>query len=163
MKAVSRTKRNSSIFLGMVALLALGLVLFATAEIASANGPVLRIKDDVETVLGEPPDNYCTGEPMDAHGDVVLLFYESANGISVHVNAAGVTMTGENTGTLYHYNMAYNEMVSSDDDGYHWVYHVSWFSPSNDDAFIITYVSHTTVDGNGDITVDFDLVSGGCM
>lgn len=162
MKAASQTQPKRSIFLGVLTLLAVVTILFAAAEIALANEPVFRIKGDIEAVLGQPPNNYCTGEPMDAHGDVVLILYETAAGMAAHVNAAGAKMTGEITGTVYHFNMAYNEIVSADDEGYHRVHHMSWFSPSNDDAFIATWLSHTTVDGNGNITVDFDLVHGGC-
>ena len=113
----------------MVALLALVLVLFAAAVIASVKEPIFRIKGDIEAVLGQPPDNYCTGEPMDAHGDVVLLLYETAPGLAAHVNAAGAKLTGETSGTVYRLHIAYNEIISADDDGYHRVHHFSWVSP----------------------------------
>jgi len=71
-------------------------------------------------------------------------------------------MIGKDTGTLYRFNGALNEFESADDDGYHSVHHFSWFSPSNGDAFIATFVSHTTVNGNGDVTADFDFLNGGC-
>lgn len=99
---------------------------------------------------------------MDAHGDVVLLIHETGAGSALHISGAGSTMTGVNTGTTYRFNGALNEFISADDEGYHSVHHITWFSPSNDDAFVVTFLSHTTVDGNGDVSVTFDFVNGGC-
>lgn len=161
MRTVGLNKLNGSIIL--LAFLALAILVFATAPIASAGGPVYRAKGNIEEVLGPAPDNFCTGEPMDAYGDAIMLIYETGAGYALHVNGAGATMIGEETGTFYRFNGALNESVSADDDGYHSVHHFTWFSPSNGDAFIATFVSHTTVDGNGNIAVDFDFVSGGCM
>lgn len=144
----------------MLMLLALVTLLFAGT--AAAGGSVLRIKGDIEAVLGEAPDNPCTGEPMDAHGEVVLLVHDTGSGSASHVNGAGATMTGVNSGTIYRFNGALNEFLSADDQGYHSVHHFSWFSPTNGDAFIATFVSHTTVNGNGDVTVSFDYLNGGC-
>jgi hypothetical protein len=129
---------------------------------AFAGGPVYRVKGDIVDILGLPPDNFCTGESMEAHGDVFLLVHNTGAGLALHVNGAGATMIGTETGTKYRFNGALNEFESADDDGYHSVHHISWFSPSNGDAFITTFVSHTTVNGNGDTTADFDFVNGGC-
>jgi hypothetical protein len=160
MKAVRQIQRKRAILVAMLMLLALVTVLFAGT--AAAQGPVLRIKGDIEAVLGPPPDHPCTGEPMDAHGEVVLLLHETGAGSALHISGAGSTMTGVDSGTAYRFNGALNEFLSADDEGYHSVHHFSWFSPTNDDAFIATFVSHTTVDGNGNVTVSFDFLNGGC-
>ena len=139
------------------------LVMLVRAIPALAGGPVYRLKGDIVAVLGPPPNNFCTGEPMDAQGNVVLLLHETGAGMALHISGAGATMTGTETGTLYRFNGALNEFESVDDEGHHSVHHFTWFSPSNGDAFIATFLSHTTVNGNGDVTVDFDFVKGGCM
>jgi hypothetical protein len=53
--------------------------------------------------------------------------------------------------------------VAANGKVYHSLHHFSWFSPSNGDPFIATYVSHTTVNPDGSIEVDFDYLNGGCM
>jgi hypothetical protein len=162
MKATGLHKVNSKTILVLLAFMAVVFALFATAQMASAGGAVFRVKGDIESILGPPPNNFCTGEPMDAQGEVVLLLHETGAGMALHINGAGATMTGTETGTLYHFNGALNEFVSVDDDGYHSVHHFSWFSPSNGDAFIATFVSHTTVNGNGEVTANFNFLNGGC-
>lgn len=163
MKTVSLDKSRNVVILALLASLVLAIALFATAQVASAGGPVYREKDDIVEVLGSPPPNFCTGEEMEAYGDAVLLVHDTGAGLALHISGAGATMIGVDSGTLYRFNGALNEFESADDEGSHSVHHFTWFSPSNGDAFIATFVSHTTVDGNGNIAVDIDFVNGGCM
>jgi len=136
--------------------------LFATAQSASAGGPVYRIKGNIEEVLGPAPNNFCTGEPMDAYGEVVMLVRETEAGYALHISGAGATMIGKETGDLYRFNGALNEFIA-DDGGYHSVHHITWLSPSNGNAFVANFMSHATVNANGEITAEFDYMGGGCL
>jgi hypothetical protein len=142
-------------------LLALLVALLATTGVASAGTVVYREFGDVTGILGSPPDNPCTGEEMIAFGNVLLTVRSTNQGIALHINGADGGMVGADSGTYYQFNGALNEFLSYDGD-YHSVHHFSWFSPTNGDRFITTYVAHTTVNGNGDVSVEFDYINGGC-
>lgn len=160
MKTVRLKKFSITI---MLAIMVFVIAFSFTTQIALAGSPVFMLKGDINYILGPPPDNYCTGEPMEAQGKVVLLMLETNTGMVFHINGAGATMTGTETGTFYRFNGALNEFISNDGGVFHYLHHFTWFSPSNGDAFIATYVSHTTINGNGDVTADFDFVNGGCQ
>jgi hypothetical protein len=155
------TGRKSKLFrIGLILALILLLSSFALPALAAPNGPVLRIKDDINVVLGPSPNHPCTGEAMTATGDVLLMLW--APNYRLHVSGAGVTMVGADSGNLYRFNGALNEFDSANGQVSHSVHHFTWFSPANGDAFVTTFLSHTSTNPDGTISVDFDFVNGGC-
>jgi hypothetical protein len=135
---------------------------FALPANVAAGGPVLQIIDDINVVLGPTPNHPCTGEALTATGDVLLMVW-GPPGYRLHVNGAGVTMVGADSGNLYRFNGALNRFISANDQVYHSMHHFTWFSPGNGDAFVATFLSHTTYNADGTIVVEFNYLNGGCM